>query len=136
MISNSMGGGGALEVGDLRLLEDGGECGGALTSDAVEPDTAKDGLGMGGGTVREQVRLSAGADRKASMRGGGALERGHGAPLERLAQLGDALCSVGAAAPPIDAAKLVLDQAAKERRSVLSMGADTKVNTRDAAAHT
>ena len=63
MISNSMGGGGALEVGDLRLLEDGGECGGALTSDAVEPDTAKDGLGMGGGTVREQVRLSAGADR-------------------------------------------------------------------------
>ena len=71
-----------------------------------------------------------GADRKASMQGGGALERGHGAPLERLAQLGDALCSVGAAAPPIDAAKLVLDQAAKERRSVLSMGTDTKANTR------
>ena len=59
-----------------------------------------------------------GADRKASMQGGGALERGHGAPLERLAQLGDALCSVGAAAPPIDAAELVIDQAAKERRRV------------------
>ena len=30
------------------------------------------------------------------MQGGGALERGHGAPLERLAQLGDALGGVGA----------------------------------------
>ena len=39
----------------------------------------------------EVCGVSAGVDRKASMQGGGALERGHGAPLERLAQLGDAL---------------------------------------------
>ena len=36
-------GGGALEVGDPRLLEDGRERGGALVSDLVAPDTAKHG---------------------------------------------------------------------------------------------
>jgi len=36
-------GGGALEGGDLRLLEDGGECGGAFVSDVVAPDTANEG---------------------------------------------------------------------------------------------
>ena len=70
-----------------------------------------------------------GVDRKARMQGGGALERGHGAPLERLAQLGDALCSVGAAAPLIEAAELVVGQAAKGRRYTVSAGADTKANT-------
>ena len=40
--------------------------------------------------------MSMGADRKANAWGGGALERGHGASLERLAELGDALSSVGA----------------------------------------
>ena len=59
-----------------------------------------------------------GVDRKASTRGGGALERGHGAPLERLAELGDALGSVGAFAPRGDAAETVVGQAAKERRRV------------------
>ena len=57
-----------------------------------------------------------GADRKANTLGwrpGGALERGHGAPLEPLAQLGDALRSVGAAALVVDAAELVKVQAAK-----------------------
>jgi len=38
-------GGGALEVGDHRLLEDGSERRGALVSDAVVPDTARDGWG-------------------------------------------------------------------------------------------
>jgi hypothetical protein len=33
-------GGGALQVGDLRLREDGGERGGALGSDVVVIDTA------------------------------------------------------------------------------------------------
>ena len=42
----AIGGGGALERGDLRLLEDGSERGGALVSDAVEPDTAKE-MGVG-----------------------------------------------------------------------------------------
>ena len=59
-----------------------------------------------------------GVDRKARMQGGGALERGHGAPLERLAQLGDALGSVVAGPPGGDAAELVVGQAAKERRRV------------------
>ena len=63
--------------------------------------------------------VSMGVDRKASTRGGGALERGHGAPLEPLAELGDALGSVGAFPKGIiDAAELVFAQAAKERRCV------------------
>ena len=56
--------------------------------------------------------------RKRTLLGGGALERGHGAPLEPLTQLVDALSGVGAAAKPIDAAELVVGQAAKGRRSV------------------
>ena len=56
-----------------------------------------------------------GADMRANTRGGGALERGHGALalLERLAQLGDALGGVIAAAVNIEAAELVVGQAAK-----------------------
>ena len=42
--------GGALEVGDLRILEDGGECSGALVSDVVASDTASEGQD---GTVRK-----------------------------------------------------------------------------------
>ena len=53
-----------------------------------------------------------GADTKANARGGGALQRGQGAPLEPLAQLGDALGGVGAIASPIEAAELVAGQAA------------------------
>ena len=59
-----------------------------------------------------------GDDTKANALGRGALERGHGAPLERLAQPGDALGGVGAAVAVIEAAELVLGQAAKERRHV------------------
>ena len=47
-----------------------------------------------------------------TLRAGGALERGHGAALERLAQLGDALGGVGAAAVPVKATELVTGQAA------------------------
>ena len=49
-------------------------------------------------------------------RGGGTPQRGHGAPLEPLAQLGDALSSVGAIAAAIEAAELVVGQTAKGRR--------------------
>ena len=59
-------GGGALELLDLRLFEDGGECGGVLGSDAVAPDTARD---VGGGTLRRHRCVSAGADTKANNRG-------------------------------------------------------------------
>ena len=43
-------GSGALEVGDLRLLEDGSECGGTLVSDVVAVETASEGQD---GTVRK-----------------------------------------------------------------------------------
>ena len=56
-----------------------------------------------------------GVDRKANTQGGGALERGHGAPLEPLAQLDDALRSIGAG-PLGDAAEQVVGQTAKGRR--------------------
>ena len=39
----TLGGGGALEVGDLRILEDGGECSGTLLSDPVDSETASEG---------------------------------------------------------------------------------------------
>ena len=56
---------------------------------------------------------------KRTLGGGGALERGHGASLEPLAQLSDALGGVGASAVKlIEAAELVVGQAAKQRRSV------------------
>ena len=54
-----------------------------------------------------------GVDRKANTRGGGALERGHGAPLEPLAQLGDALRGVGVLAKAAEAAELVTLQTAQ-----------------------
>ena len=50
-----------------------------------------------------------GADMKANT-GGGALERGHGAPLERLAQLGDALGGVGAMLSAHDVSEHATDQ--------------------------
>ena len=56
--------------------------------------------------------------RKRTLLGGGALERGHGASLEPLAQLEDALGGVGASAILIDAAERVAAQAAKQKRSV------------------
>ena len=55
---------------------------------------------------------------KRTLGGGGALERGHGASVEPLAQLGDALGGVGAAAAIIKAAELVVRQTAKGKRSV------------------
>ena len=51
----TLSGGGALKVGDHRLLEDGSKRRGALGSDAVVPDTARDGCR---GRVREKVRVS------------------------------------------------------------------------------
>ena len=58
-------GGGALEGGDLRLLEDGSECGGAIVSDVVEEETANHGRGCGS----ERLGASAGADTKANTSG-------------------------------------------------------------------
>ena len=69
------------------------------------------------GEVRDQECQRA-LTRKRTLLGGGALERGHGAFLEPLAQLGDALGGVGAFTFPIEAAELVVGQAATGRRSV------------------
>ena len=48
---------------------------------------------------------------KQTLGGGGALQRGQGALLERLAQLRDALCSVCALTIHVDAAQHVVSQA-------------------------
>ena len=64
-------GGGAPQGGDLRLLEDGSERGGALGSDVVETETASEGQDGNG----ERVGVSMGADTKANaLRAGGTLE--------------------------------------------------------------
>ena len=55
-------GGGALEVGDLCLLEDGGERGGALLSEPIEPKTTSKGRGGDG----RRASVSMGADTKAN----------------------------------------------------------------------
>merc|ERR1740130_182299 len=73
-----------VEVGDLRLLEDGSERRGALGFDVVPLE----------------------------------IERGHGAPLEPLAQLGDALRSVGALSTIVEAAELVVAQIERLQRRV------------------
>ena len=53
-------GGGALEIGDLRLLENSSERGGALGSDLVESETVSEEWGGGG----ERASVSMGADTK------------------------------------------------------------------------
>ena len=53
-------GGGALQVGDLRLLEDGGEREGALLSDLIPPKTVSKGRGGYGG----RASVSMGIDTK------------------------------------------------------------------------
>ena len=88
----TLSGGGALERGDLRLLEDGSERGGALGSDAVAARL------QAGWWAGEREACQRALTQKRTLWGGGALERGHGAALERLAQLGDALGRVGAVA--------------------------------------
>ena len=59
--------------------------------------------------------------------GGGVLERGYGASLEPLAQLGDALRGVDAAVIVDEAAELVAAQTVKVGVAV-STGVDTKAN--------
>ena len=55
-------GGGALELADLGLLEDGSELGDALDSDLVDAETAKERQSGDG----ERAGMSAGADTKAN----------------------------------------------------------------------
>jgi len=70
--ANTLWGGGAPQVGDLRLLEDGGERSGALGSDFVVPETADEGRSGDGERV---ASMSMGPDKKANtLWGGGALQ--------------------------------------------------------------
>ena len=61
--ANALGAGGALELGDLGLLEDGGELRGSLGSDAVVLETATEGWSEDG---QKSGVSAAGADIKAS----------------------------------------------------------------------
>ena len=113
-------GGGALQIGDLRLLEDGGERSGPLGSDVVAAETASDGQSEDG----ERAGMSTGIDGKANTRGVKAHlseDRSDDAPLERIAECSDAVCGEGTldffAIITLDfyveAAKLVVIQAVK-----------------------
>ena len=73
--------------------------------------------------------MSAGADTKANTTVGGALERGHRASLEPLAQLGDAFRGVGAVAKHADAAELVVGQAATWEGGIQCQWALTRKRT-------
>ena len=64
----TLGAGGALELGDLGLLEDGRELGDALVSDAVAVETVR----KGRGGDDENASVSAGADMKANAFGAAA----------------------------------------------------------------
>ena len=76
-----------------------------------------------------------GIARKANTRGRGALERGHGTPLETLAQLGDALRSVGPLSI-LEAAQRVCVQAVSMTKEECqgSRGVDRKANSRPVRA--
>ena len=64
-VNTGSGGGGALELGDSRLFEDGSELEGAIVSDVVAVETAGEGRSMDG----ERASLSRGAERKANILG-------------------------------------------------------------------
>ena len=68
--ANTLGAGGALELRDLGLVEDGRELGDALDSDRVAQETATEGWSEDG----QKSGVSAGADTKANAWGGGAPE--------------------------------------------------------------
>jgi len=72
---------------------------------------------------------------KRTLGGGGALERGHGTPLETLAQLGDALRSVGPLSI-MEAAQRVCVQAVSMTKEECqgSRGVDRKANSRPVRA--
>ena len=64
--------------------------------------------------------LSAGVDIKANTWGGGALERGHGTPLEPLAERSDALSGVLAVPILVEATELAAGQTAMDGTRVFS----------------
>ena len=83
-------GGGAPELGDLRLVEDGGEREGTLVSDRVTTETANEGQSRNG--VGEQACQWA-LTQKRTLSGGGALQGGDLRLLEDSSKRGGALVS-------------------------------------------
>ena len=79
-------GGSALQIGELRLVEDDSQRSGALGSDVVASETASEGQDGNG----EKVGMSTGVDRKANIRGG-ALEVGDVCLVEDGSERSDAL---------------------------------------------
>ena len=89
-LKQTLWGGGALQLLDLRLLEDGGERGGALVSNLVEPQTVSEEQSGDGERYQEcQWALT----RKRTLWGGGALELGD------LRLLGTAASAIAPLAP-------------------------------------
>jgi len=111
--TNKHSGGGAPQVGDLRLLEDGGERSGALGSDFVVPETADEGRSGDGERV---ASMSMGAGRKTNTQGP---VRGSCGLLELL-QRGVALETLGESGGSIRAEAVVAQTASTwEQRWVL-----------------
>ena len=81
-------GGSALEIGDLRLFQDGGERGGALGSDVVFVETADEGRS---GVGKKLASMSTGLCQRP--RGGGALEVRDHRLLENSSERGGTLDS-------------------------------------------
>ena len=105
----------ALERGHVALLEPLAQLGDALRGVGAATVFIKAAeLVPGQAATREQGVCQWALTRNRTLLGGGALERGHGASLEPLAQLGDALRGVGAVAMTVDAAELDVGQTAKE----------------------
>eukprot|EP00964_Phaeocystis_antarctica_P012328 scaffold6809_cov56-Phaeocystis_antarctica.AAC.2 len=125
----TFGGGGALEVGDLRLLESGSERGGALVSDLILSETVSE--WWRGDVVREQASVSTGADTKVNTSGAAAHLR-----LVIFVSLRTAASTVAPSALMWLRPRLrARDRMGNGERVGVSMGADTKANTSGAAAH-
>ena len=115
----TLSGGGAPQGGNLRLLEDGSECGGALDSDVVFIKTAGEGRSKDG--KREQPCQGA-LTPKRTLVGSGALELGDSRLFEDCTKRGGALVSD----------EVVPETASKGRRGAvreMSTGADRRSNT-------
>ena len=130
------GGGGVLELGDLGLLEDGRELGGALCSDRVDCETAREGWAR---TVRHQECQRA-LTQKRTLGGGSALELLNLRLFEDGGERGGALVSDLVATEPVNERRgedgeraAVRERSShpptRERRAAVSAGADTKAST-------
>ena len=119
-------GGGALELGDLRLLEDGSERGSALGSDTVASETARQGR-MGNG---ERIGVSMGIDTNAN------IQAAAHPRLMICVSLRMAASAVAPSAPMSLAPRLCArGRVGNGERVGVSMGADKTMNTLGVAAH-